>query len=105
VAPRPDGVGGEPSPNRGAGNLGDEAAMEHLSADIWDVQPRQGQAETVRELARDRLDFDDDLREEKTGGRPCRGRKVYRTEAKITCSYLCWPALRKLGPSARNRHR
>jgi hypothetical protein len=69
VAPRTDGVGGEPSPNRRAGDLGDEAAVKHLSADIWDVEPRQRQAEPLRKLTRNRLDVDDDLRGE-TGGTP-----------------------------------
>jgi hypothetical protein len=105
VAPRPDGIGSEPSPNRGAGDLGDEATVEHLSADIWDVQPRQRQAETLREFARNRLDFDDDLRGEKPQGDHAVG--VPRAQRVALRRIACATSTRSLGgnPDALQSHR
>src|SRR3982751_235230 len=105
VAPRTDGVGGEPSPNRGAGDLGDEAAVKHLSTDIWDVEPRQRQAEPLRKLACNRLDFDDDLR----GGKLGDAHAVAAPQARRVAlrRIACATSTRSLGgnPGAQQSHR
>lgn len=50
LLPRTNGVGTEPTPERGAADLGDYALSDHLLADIGQGQPREGQSEAMRQL-------------------------------------------------------
>ena len=61
VGPGSDGVGGEPAPDGGAGDLGHETAADHLGSDVWHVQPGQRDAELSGQLTREGFDLDHDL--------------------------------------------
>ena len=69
LLPRTNGVGTEPTPERGAADLGDYALSDHLLADIGQGQPREGQSEAMRQLTGEGFYLYDDAGG-KQGGTP-----------------------------------
>jgi|GEM_PF-3432692 len=65
IAPRADCVGAEPAPHRCPTDGSDNAALYCLPRNVIPSQAREGQAQVFRQLARQGLDFDHDLRGEK----------------------------------------
>src|ERR1017187_1844447 len=64
MAPRADGVAAEPSPNRGATDIGDPSLLQHLPPDVFYGKPGQRQTQAVRQLTGEGFDADDE-----TGGK------------------------------------
>ena len=62
MAPEPDGVLRQPLPDGGTGDAGHEAAVDDLGLDVGNLEAGEWQPELRGQLARDRLDRDDQLR-------------------------------------------
>lgn len=60
MLPRPESVGAEPTPQRGAADFGDEALRNHVLADLLNGETRQRKSEAVRKLASKRFNLDDE---------------------------------------------
>ena len=60
VAPGPNGVLGQPAPERGLADGRDEPAAQDLALDLGDAEARQREAVLVGQLTGQRLNRDDD---------------------------------------------
>jgi len=60
MLPRPESVGAEPTPQRGAADFGDETLRNHVLADLLNGETRQRKSEAVREFTGQRLNLDDE---------------------------------------------
>jgi len=91
VSPGSDGVLAQPAPDRRAGDVGYDAALDDLCAEILQAQPGEGKAQFRREMTGQRFHFTHHLRGKNRGaglrvGGPAGQAAPLRSSVCATCS-------------------